>query len=145
MDMSKTNEQEITLWSAEYWDRHDTNHLVEKVLTGEDLHVYTWEGFVVISPKPLSIIAWKRAVVQDQLESAREELKSYGPSPTLEQVVEVWSSNYVSANNIGRIAKQEGIKLPRHWFRNREKAFVTLPVPCPTCGLTPARAEASNE
>jgi hypothetical protein len=89
---------------------------IERLSENGGAHVYTDLDHVVISSRPLSPRAVRRAVSKEHLEMAREDLKR-GEAPG-----EVWGSYFISGASIARIAKEEGIKLPRHWFKHAWEA-----------------------
>lgn len=97
-------------------DHHDERALLEDVTnlagchTGGGAHVYTFADHYVISPKPLSKTAVKRAFHESELSIAEQFLKS-GEAP-----YEVWDMCHVSADDIGQIEKRKRIKLQRNWF-----------------------------
>jgi hypothetical protein len=101
------------------FDHHDERFLLETVQQGakEGAHVYFHEASesYVVSGKPLSARQVERTVIHDQEEQARDMLKS-GDTPG-----DVWSTLYISARSIGRLAKQEGIKLPYRWFSKAQQ------------------------
>jgi hypothetical protein len=117
-------------------DHHDTRSMQEEIEmlaschTGGGAHVYAVpaeypesEGYptFLISAKPLTPKQVIRAYYKQQKELARELLTS-GETPG-----EVWAALPVSARDIGKIAKEERIKLPRNWFAEAsKKAAVTI-------------------
>src|SRR5690349_2041157 len=101
------------------FDHHDERFLLDTVQQGarDGSHVYFHEATesYVVSGKTLSGRQVEHAVIHDQEEQARDMLKS-GDAPG-----DVWSMLYISARSIGRLAKQEGIKLPYRWFSKAQQ------------------------
>jgi hypothetical protein len=100
-----------------FYDRHDVDFFLKatadvKRETGE-AHIYDHEpsGLRVVSSKPLGPRAVNAAASAYAKERVRERLRAG------EDAGEIWaSSSYISGATVGRIAKEEGIKLPRGWF-----------------------------
>src|SRR5215510_5719797 len=105
--MAKQNEIEV--FCLQFMDKHDDRYVMDRAAENPSTHIYTHAGFLVVSDKPLSPRKVKQAVIQDQIEQAREALKD-GVS-----LGEVWQSRYISAANVSRTAKEEAIERPRGW------------------------------
>jgi hypothetical protein len=99
----------------ELMDHHDERYMLEIIQQlaakgGAHVHFHDVSQSYVISAKPLSVRQVNCVVKHDHEEQAREMLKD-GESPE-----DVWNMLYISGQSIGRLAKQEGIKLPHAWF-----------------------------
>lgn len=73
------------------------------------------ENTFAVSNLPLSPRRTLRAFHEREIEFARENLRA-GEDPH-----DVWDMCRVSAADVSRIAKEEGIALPRGWFQTGEK------------------------
>jgi hypothetical protein len=99
---------------GEAFDHHHEQYrkdAIERMATEGGAHVYLDLDHMIVSSRPLSPRAVRQATYKDQIEQAREALKD-GEAPS-----DVWGRLYVSGSDVARIARQEGITLPRHWFK----------------------------
>jgi hypothetical protein len=119
MGKQKKKVQEQVFGLYDHHDVRDMQEAIEDLAARGGAHVYAVPNLgntFVVSAVPLAPRSVQRAYLQCELEMAREDLKA-GEAPG-----DVWQTHCVSAVNISRIAKQEGISLPRHWFKHAWEA-----------------------
>lgn len=103
-----------------YYDIREDIEMLACKSSGAHVYIFPpdtalFDPTFVISGRPLTPTQVKRCYHNSEKEIAREELKE-GVAPA-----EVWQRWAVSARDIGKIAKEEKIKLPRNWFAEANK------------------------